>query len=150
MPYERMLDKSRPPELAEMVSIIGQPAGDCWNALIRFIEVAYAITPELNFAGKNYGWELRCRKGGRPLCDLYPENGAFTALVVLGAKEAAEALACQDTFGPSVRGCLESTPAYHDGRWLWIRVQELRDVEDIQKLLLIKRKPAQKKLAAAQ
>jgi hypothetical protein len=53
-----------------------------------------------------------------------------------------------DELGPAVRGCLESTHVYHDGRWLFIPVQSLRDVEDIQRLVTYKR-PAPKKKAAA-
>ncbi len=144
MAHERMLDKTHQPNEAEMLGFIGHPVSDCWSALRVFLEDTYQIDPELKFGGAKYGWQYSYRKGGRPLCDLYPESGGFTTLVVLGGKEAAEALAALDGFGPNVRACLENTPAYHDGRWLWIRVQEARDVEDIQRLVLMKRKPARK------
>ncbi len=142
MSYERMLDKTRQPTNPEILSYIGQPAGDCWSALNRYLRETYQIEPEVKFGGAKYGWQLSYRKGGRPLCDLYPENGAFTTLVVLGGKESAQALSDLDAFGRNVRACLENTPAFHDGRWLWIRVHQPRDVEDIQRLVLYKRKPA--------
>ncbi len=144
MTYERMLDKTRQPADAEMLSYIGQPNADCWGSLNRYLQETYQIAPETKFGGAKYGWLLSYRKGGRPICDLFPENGAFTALVVLGAKEAAQALSELSTFGPNVRACLENTPAFHDGRWLWIRVQHPRDVEDIQRLVLFKRKPTKR------
>ncbi len=142
MAYERILDKTRHPGETEILAHIGQPVADCWAALSRYLAETYAVEPETRFGGSKYGWLLSYRKGGRPLCDLFPEAGAFTALVVLGGKEAAQALAELDTFGPNVRACLENTPALHDGRWLWIRVGDPRDVADVQRLVLLKRKPA--------
>lgn len=143
MAYERMSDKTHTPAEDEILATIGQPAG-CWTALSRFLVATYQIEGVLKIGSPKYGWFLSFRKGGRPLCDMFPEHGAFTALVVLGGKETAQARAEQDTFGPNVRACLENSPSFHDGCWLWIRVQEPRDVEDIQRLLLIKRKPAKK------
>lgn len=145
MANERMLDKTKRPTEGEILTTIGQPANDCWLALSRFLAETYAVEGETKFGGAKYGWVLSYRKGGRPLCDMFPEKGAFTALVVLGGKEAALALAELPSFGPNVRACLENTPAFHDGKWLWIRVQDRRDVEDIQRLVLMKRKPARKK-----
>jgi hypothetical protein len=144
MACERMVDKTSQPGEAEMLGYIGQPVSECWNVLQRYLQETYLVEPVTKFGGAKYGWEVSYRKGGRPLCDLYPESGAFTVLVVLGAKEAAQALAALDSFGPTVRACLENTPAFHDGRWLWIRVREARDVDDIQHLVLMKRKPARK------
>lgn len=143
MAYERMSDKSKQPTEEEILSTIGAPAG-CWTALRRYIAETYKIEGELKIGSAKYGWFLTFRKGGRPLCDMFPENGAFTALVVLGGKETSQAKTMLDSFGPTVRACLETSPMFHDGCWLWIRVQDPRDVEDIQRLLLLKRKPAKK------
>lgn len=148
MAYERLLDKNSPPTEEGIAACLGQQIAECWSTLNRFIQTTYEVEPELKFGGKNYGWELSYRKGGHPLCDLYPENGAFTALVILGGKEAAAALNCLDAFGTNVRACVENTPAFHDGRWLWIRVQAARDVEDVEHLLTIKRKPSRNKTRA--
>jgi hypothetical protein len=88
---------------------------------------------------------MYCRKAGRALMNLSPDSEGFTALVVLGVKEAAQALAEVEKFGPNVRERLETAHIFHDGRWLWIRVQDPRDVEDIQRLLIIKKAPVRKK-----
>ncbi len=145
MPPERMLDKTRPPGEESVVAFIGQPAGQYWVELRRFITETYLLEPEWKYEGVKNGWSMYCRKGGRPLCALSPNSEGFTALVVLGAREAAEALAALDQFGPAVRSCLETAHVYHDGRWLFLPVQEERVVEDIKRLLLIKKKPPRKK-----
>ena len=146
--HERMTDKSRQPTEAEMLAAIGQPLAEAWTALRRFLAETYAIEPVFNAGGQKYGWNLQYRLGGRPLSELYPEQGSFTALVILGRKELEQALARLDTFGPTVQQALTDTPRLHDGCWMYIRVSDpqtcLQDGADIQELILIKRKPPRK------
>ena len=75
------------------------------------------------------------------MCYLFPERGAFSVLIVLGKKEAENALAMAEEFGPNARAVLEGTEQLHDGRWLWIRVLDLGDAEDVKRLLWAKRRP---------
>jgi hypothetical protein len=143
MAFERMLDKTNQPNNEAVAAYIGEPLGECWAALDRFLKETYEVEPQANFS-PTYGWSFRYRKS-RPLCEILPEKGRFTVLVVLGAKEAAEALAQAGMLGENVRGCLENTQPFHDGRWLWLHVQDERDMEDVKRLILLKRKPIKKK-----
>lgn len=149
MAYERLIDKNAPPSDAEMVNVIGAPLAEAWTELRRFLVETYAIEPLLQYGGARYGWNLQHRKGGRPLCEMYPEHGAFTALVVLGKQELAQALERLDTFGAVVRQALVETPRYHDGCWMYLRVTDpltcRQDGQDIAQLVLLKKKPPKKK-----
>ncbi len=146
--HERMTDKTTQPSDMDMINAIGQPLADAWTALRRFLTETYAIVPIFNSGGKRYGWNLQHRIGGRPLCEMYPEHGSFTALVVLGKAELDQALERIETFGPTVRQALVETPRYHDGCWMYIRVSDSltcqQDVHDIEQLILIKKKPPRK------
>ena len=92
--------------------------------------------------------DLQHRIGGRPLCEMYPEKGSFTVLVVLGKKELDQALQRVDSFGLTVQRALKESPRYHDGCWMYIRVSDpktcLQDAGDIEQLILIKKKPPRK------
>jgi hypothetical protein len=150
--HERMMDKTRQPTDEEMLVHIGQPIAEAWASLRRFLVETYAIQPVFNPGGQKYGWNLQHRLGGRPLCELYPERGSFTALVILGKAELDQALARLASFGSTVQQFLENSPRYHDGCWMYIRVSDpltcSRDVQDVQQLILIKRKPPRKKAAS--
>lgn len=124
-----------------MEAFIGTPGSEAWREVKCFVEDGYAIPPETVFYGKKYGWTVRYRKSGRTLCSLFPEQGAFTVLIVLGRKESAKALTIRDALGPTVNALLGTTEQLHDGRWLWIRVSTNRDTEDVKTLLRIKRRP---------
>ena len=147
--HERMTDKTTQPTDADMITVIGQPIAEAWTALRRFLVETYDIAPIFNSGGKKYGWNLQHRIGGRPLCEMYPEHGSFTALVVLGKAELDQAMERIETFGPTVRQALVETPRYHDGCWMYIRVSDpltcQQDVKDVEQLLLIKKRPPRKK-----
>ncbi|MEZ4726929.1 MAG: DUF3788 domain-containing protein [Caldilineaceae bacterium] len=146
--HERMMDKTIQPSLEDMRNWIGQPIADAWMALRQFVQETYDIAPIFNAGGKRYGWNLQYRSGRRPLCELYPEQGSFTALVILGRAELDQALDRVERFGPTVRQALETSPRYHDGCWMYIRVADpltcQQDVQDIEALIVIKRKPSVK------
>jgi hypothetical protein len=120
--------------------------------LRSFLAETYHIVPIFNSGGQKYGWNLQYRLGGRPLTEMYPEHGSFTALVILGKAELEQALGRLDSFGPTVRQALVETPRFHDGCWMYLRVSDpltcQQDGQDIQQLILIKRKPPRKKAAA--
>lgn len=143
--HERMMDKSTQPSDQDMINWIGQPIAEEWIALRRFLTESYDILPIFNSGGKRYGWNLQYRIGGRPLCEMYPEHGSFTALVILGRVELRQAMDRIEIFGSTVQQALTETPRYHDGCWMYIRVADSRtchqDIQDIEELILIKRKP---------
>ena len=140
-----MLEKEKQPTETEMLTYVGT-AGDAWKALREFVEGHYDFAPEIHYGGRNYGWALRYRKGGKTLTALFPEREAFTALVVLGKKDAEKALAMLDDFSREMRHTLTETEQLHDGRWLWIQVTKVEQVADIQKLITCKRKPKKQRL----
>ena len=151
--HERMMDKTTQPSDADMINAIGYPIADAWIALRRFLVETYEIIPTFNSGGKKYGWNLQHRIGGRPLCEMYPENGSFTTLVILGKAELEQALGRIDTFGTIVQKSLLETPRLHDGCWMYIRISDpltcQQDVQDIQQLILLKKKPPRKKVSLA-
>jgi hypothetical protein len=139
MSYERMTDKDQRPTEAEIQKVIGGSRE--WNDLTKYLLDNYDFVPELVYYGKKYGWTVRYRRGGKTLCSLFPEKGAFTVLVVLGKKEASGIHNVISKFSDKVKSVIENTEHLHDGCWLWIRVSSLREVKDIIELLKLKRQP---------
>lgn len=139
MSYERYFSKEHQPTDKEVLESIGNT--EPWLDLREYLEENYDFEPQIVFYGKKYGWTIRYRRSGKTLCSLFPEKGAFTALVVLGKKEVERVLSSIDEYSDGVLGVIENTEHLHDGRWLWIRVLTMEDTADIKKLLAAKRKP---------
>ena len=135
------LEKTVEPTREEIEAALGASASH-WQALLDFIETSFAIPPVFSFGGKNYGWNLWYKKGGKALTSLYPQKDHFIAQVVLGKEQVEKALALE--LDEKVRRLLRETPQFHDGRWLFIPVSDEADVQDVERLLLLKRKPIKK------
>ena len=138
--YQRMMDGTHLPSEEEIADFIGEPAKGAWVKLMRFLRENYDIVPEMIFGGK-HGWDVRYRKSGKTLVALTPEKGAVRILIVLGREESEKALAMRKELSPKMYKLIEDTKQLHDGRWLWIRLFQTKDAEDVEKLLPIKRKP---------
>jgi hypothetical protein len=139
--FPRMMDKAREPTEGEMMSFVGEGAKAAWTELRQFIEDNYDFMPETVFYGAKYGWTVRYRRSGKTLCSLFPEKGGFSVLLVLGRKDSEKALSMRDELSTRMITILRSTEQLHDGRWLWIRMSTINDVDDVKKLLQTKRKP---------
>ena len=114
---------------------------EAWLEIRKFIEERYQYEPMTVFSGANYGWAIRYRKSGKSLCTLYPEHGSFTFLIVLGKEDSEEALSARSGLSPKIQNIINNTHQYHDGRWVWLRLSNISGVDDIMKLLRIKRVP---------
>jgi hypothetical protein len=135
------VDKNHSPTEDELKTALG-PAWQHWQQLVSFMVEKYALQVELTFGGKNYGWNLWYRKGGKSLASLYPQQDWLVAQVVLGKEQVEKALGLD--LGENVGKVLSETPQFHDGRWLFIPVKTERDVQDVEQLLLVKKNPVKK------
>ena len=132
------MDPNHEPSPAEIAAALG-PVATLWDSLTAYVEESYGVEPTYGRPSKRYGWDVKYRKGGRTLLSLTPDEGRFTALVVLGV---AEAEAAHDLdLGEHVRTVFEGAEQLHDGRWLFVSVESECDVNDIEALLALKRRP---------
>lgn len=130
--------------LREIFSYLGNNAKEAWADIISFLKTNYDFLPELDFGGAKYGWSTKYRRSGKSLYTSYPEKGSFTILIVLGKKEVIEFKEKISDFSEGFIALFNNARQFHDGRWLWIRVLEKSDAEDVKCLLIIKRKPKNK------
>jgi hypothetical protein len=142
MPIGCFLDKGHRPTNEEVKSALGAKFSR-WEKIIQFLRDNYEMTAEFGYGGKNYGWNLWYRKSGKSLVSLYPQRGHFVAQVVLGRDQVEQAMNLD--LGKVVDRMVRETPQLHDGKWLFIPVESLAEVNGVENLLLIKRRPVKKK-----
>jgi hypothetical protein len=121
-------------------------ASSAWEKLvghIRFFYVVDELWEEGNPAHKHYN-NLRFRRGGKTLVTLCIREGYFIACVVLGKDERKKFDQQREMFGEKARKFYDETDIYHDGKWLGFEVRDESLIDDIIRLLLIKRKPNRK------
>ncbi len=131
-------DKQHPPAEQEILLAIGE-ARQAWEGLEQYIASNFRVKKDLGFYGKNYGWAVRFRKGGKALLSLYPRQGGFTVQVVLSEPLVQQILL--EDIGENTRRAIKAANVYAEGRWLFIQVASQKDVEDIRRLLQLKASP---------
>jgi len=129
------VDKKHRPTKQEMLRALGSKRS-LWDDLSQFISGNYGLQGDLAFYGKNYGWAIRYRKGGKVLVSMYPRNDAFTVQIVLGEAEGRRASGMH--LGANTRRVLEEAHNFREGRWLFIEVESAKDLDDVKQLILIK------------
>ncbi|MFX1482757.1 MAG: DUF3788 domain-containing protein [Promethearchaeota archaeon] len=136
-----MHDRDCEPTEKRILEYIGKEASELWSELHMFLAENYDFQPELSYWGDKYGWTIRYRKSGKTLVAFYPENEGFTVQVILGKKEVEKFQRMRDELSQEIVQLFNDTKQLHDGRWLWIQQPGNGTVEDIKKLIQLKRRP---------
>jgi len=112
-----------------------------WLEFTSFLEKNYDFTQEKKYWGKNHGWLIQFRKSNRTWCALYPQKESFTVQIIFGKKEVEKFQTMRDEFSDFVLKKFDSTKQLHDGRWMFFEITDTSLVEDLKKMMMIKRKP---------
>jgi hypothetical protein len=139
---QRMLDESIVPDARSISKWIRSTNYQRWTQLLRFIESNYpgVFAPDWLFGGKKHGWGLRFKRS-QSFCTLIPERNRLVIQIVFGRAERQKAEAILRELSPSVSREYVEAKTYHDGKWLAIAVDRDQILEDVKRLLAIKRKP---------
>ncbi|WP_347490388.1 DUF3788 domain-containing protein [Desulfoscipio sp. XC116] len=129
------------PTTEEMIALIGQPLFEVWIKLSALIESKYDMERFWNSGGKKWTYEYKYRRGGKTLCALYAKEDVFGFLIILGKDERAKFEASRKGFSIEVQKIYDESVTYHDGKWMLFELTDTSLFPDLEKLLLIKRKP---------
>lgn len=139
---DRMVDGAARPTAARVAAWIGPRNAERWAALTEFIDTTYpgVFQPEWLFAGKKHGWALRFKKS-KSFCSLVPERGRLGILIVFGRAEQEQMASVLPALASHVRDDYVASRTYADGRWLFTAVDSAKALEDVKRLLVLKRRP---------
>ena len=141
--HEPMLDKAVRPDRVLVDEWLGAEAASRWHRLVAFIAESYpGVFPQHDwvFGGKKHGWALRFKRSSS-FCTLVPEWGRALVVIVFGAKDRAKVEANLSDLGDVVRQAYLAAPTYADGRWMPVALESDDTVEDVIRLLMLKRRP---------
>ena len=138
----RMTQPGNPPSDLKIAAWLGKDAYKYWKQVTDLIERNYpdVFVPEWLFGGKKHGWSLRYKKS-KSFCTLIPEKDCCALIIVFGAAEREKVEAVRDSLSPYVRKEYDKATTYHDGKWVRLTINSDKVVEDVKKLLAVKRKP---------
>lgn len=91
--------------------------------------------------GKN---ELKFKQGQKTILTIYIHDDKYTFLVIFGKKEREIFEATRNDFSQFTLNYYDNSKTFHDGKWMFIDVTTLEQLEEIKKLIQIKKKPNRK------
>lgn len=109
--------------------------------LVEFLRTNYEPQEVVRFS-KRDGYTIFFRKSGKPLLYVNVIPGGFVVTVVIGAS--LEDKVVESGVSKKTTELFKSARQYHDGRWLNFDVKTDKQIEDIKKLVLLKKNPVKK------
>lgn len=134
------LDQSVVPTMDMIGAYIGSPL---WENLCRYMEEQYRIEPVIEYStcSGQPGWNIKYKKAGRALCTLYPMEGYYIALVVIGEKEREKMELELPFFTEYLQQLYQETQICMRAKWLMIQVKNDAILEDVKQCIAIRRLP---------
>jgi hypothetical protein len=139
MDWVNLYAADKQPTEAEIADYIASPL---WKDLNDFLRENYEVEPSYSYStcSGQPGWNVKYQKAGRSLCTLYPMDGFFIALIVIGAKEEMEAEPLMLTCDESIQRMYNGAVPLMGGRWLMIQVTNEKILDDVKQLIQLRRK----------
>ena len=134
-----MLEKA--PSNEEMVTLIGKNLFGVWTKLCELIETNYDMERLWNSGGKAWKYEYKYRRGGKTLCALYAKENCCGLMIIFGKDERAKFEANSKSYSAEVQKIYADAKTYHDGKWVMFELKDTSLFPDMERLLLIKRRP---------
>lgn len=133
-----MIKEQPQPSKSEINKLL-KDKSDEYFRLVDYIENGYQIKGDFKFSQKT-GWTVFFRKSGKSLCYIELQESKFRVVVVIGSSLEKDVINSDIT--PATKLMFKNAKQYHDGRWLLFDNISEKEIEDIKKLLNIKRKIA--------
>jgi hypothetical protein len=141
MQWHELYPKEILPDMDALAAYMGD-AEPLWRALMKNLsECGAKLKLTYSVCSGKPGWNVKFSKGGQALGTFYPEEGAFSALIVFSYRldPALEAILPQLT--PRMAEMVRSAGDYMKlGRWMMPRIDTPEALEDLLKLLAVKMK----------
>lgn len=112
-----------------------------FDELCRHLETEHQSKSVVEFSrcSMQYGWNVKYKKAGRSLCTLYPMEGYFIALIVIGERELPETELILSSFTKYFQQLFYETKTGMGQKWLMINVTEDAVLEDVKQCIAVRR-----------
>jgi len=131
----------------EVKKILGA-ASIAWEQLTGFIRQHYELDEDW-FAGNpshKYHSNLRFMRSGKTLIGLSVREGYFIAYIVLGELERNNFELMRNDLNDTIAKEYDAAQTLRDGKWIAFEVHDDSLIDDLIKLVQVKRKPNRKKM----
>lgn len=139
MDWNALYSKEKSPSMEQVTEYINN---SLWTDFNNRIQSTYRVRPcmEHSCCSMQAGWNIKYKKGGKSLCILYPMQGYFIALVVVGSREFTEAEFLMPQCSDYVQTVFKNTKTGNGQKWLMLDVRDREIMDDVFRLINLRRR----------
>lgn len=128
----------------ELEKLVGIDKANIFYDIVDEITKLYDMEQIWNNGGKKWTYEYKFRKGGKTLCAFYFKDNTLGFMVIFGKDERIRFEEIRSELSSEVLETYDHAETFHDGKWVMFDITNNSIIEDLKKLLFIKRKPNRK------
>lgn len=128
----------------ELEKLVGIDKVNIFYDIVDEITKLYDMEQIWNNGGKKWTYEYKFRKGGKTLCAFYFNDNTLGFMIIFGKDERIRFEEIRSELSSEVLETYDNAETFHDGKWVMFDITNNSIIEDLKKLLFIKRKPNRK------
>ncbi len=128
----------------QLTVLLSKETLSVWTELTEAIDLLYDVDRLWDKGFGEWKIEYKYRRGGKTLCTFYAKEGVANLLITYGKAEREKFEVIKTSVSKQLQEIYARTATLHDGKWLWIPLDDKLKVEDIIEMLKIKRRPNRK------
>ena len=128
----------------ELEKLVGVNKVNIFYNFVNEIAKLYDMEQIWNNGGKKWSYEYKFRKGGKTLCAFYFKENTLGFMIIFGKDDRNKVEKIKNELSSDVLEIYDNAQTYHDGKWVMFNITDNSILEDLKKLLFIKRKPNRK------
>lgn len=128
----------------ELEKIVGIDKVNIFYDIVNEITKLYDMEQIWNDGGKKWIYEYKFRKGGKTLCAFYFKDNTLGFMIIFGKDERTKVEKIRNELSSDVLETYDNAETFRDGKWVMFDITNNSIIEDLKKLLFIKRKPNNK------
>ena len=139
MDWNTLYSDITPPSWEQIEEFVSNPL---WADFNKRIQSVYQTEPRMEHSrcSMQAGWNIKYKKSGKSLCTLYPMQGFFIVLVVIGSHEIIEAELLMPLCTGYVQTLFKNTKTGNGQKWLMIEVRDKETMEDVFRLINLRKR----------
>lgn len=131
-------------EKEELEKLVGIDKVNIFYDIVNEIIKLYDMEQIWNSGGKKWTYEYKFRKGGKTLCAFYFRDNILGFMIIFGKGERTKVEEIRYELSSDVLETYDNAETFHDGKWVMFNITDTSIIEDLKKLLCIKRRPNRK------
>lgn len=128
----------------ELEKLVGIEKVNIFHNIVNEITKLYDVEQIWNNGGKKWTYEYKFRKGVKTLCAFYFKDNTLGFMIIFGKDERTKVEKIRNELSLNVLETYDNAETFHDGKWVMFNITNNLIIEDLKKLLFIKRKPNRK------